>query len=321
MCARFSGGTPSSEGGERFPIQTVEQLTGVNKELLRMWERRYGFPAPERTAKGDRLYSPGEVAKLRLMRRLIGDGHRPGKLAAMGTMELEGLCVPGIQGSRHILVRALEAELVGVLGVMTPEQLTVYLQDQLNSRGLYSFIIDFMQLANVIVGDAWMKGLITVQQEHAYSDAVTAVVRQGMQSLRPGIYQPRVMLATVPDELHTLGLLMVEALLRLDGIDVLNAGGEMTVPALVTAAARHEIDVVALSFSASFPGSKAVMQLEELRFRLPSGIRIWAGGDGITSRRRSVEGVDIIKDLDGVRLSTVRWRQEHLPRAVTADPR
>ena len=31
-----------------LPINAVERETGITKELLRMWERRYGFPSPER---------------------------------------------------------------------------------------------------------------------------------------------------------------------------------------------------------------------------------------------------------------------------------
>ena len=35
-----------------LPINAVERETGITKELLRMWERRYGFPAPQRDARG-----------------------------------------------------------------------------------------------------------------------------------------------------------------------------------------------------------------------------------------------------------------------------
>ncbi len=31
-----------------FNIAAVERDTGLSKDVLRVWERRYGFPAPER---------------------------------------------------------------------------------------------------------------------------------------------------------------------------------------------------------------------------------------------------------------------------------
>lgn len=305
---------PSDQSGdtgsaEFFSIQDVERETGITKELLRMWERRYGFPAPSRNSKGDRVYPRDQVAKLRLMRRLVNNGYRPAKLSALEPSALEALCVVGGAGSRHVRVDELASGLLAALRPDSAEVLENYLAELLSRRGLYSFIMDFMSFANVIVGDAWMKGEITVAQEHRYSDAVIRLVGQSLKTVQSGVHKPRILLATLPEEQHTLGLLMVEALLRLDGMDVLNLGAEVPVQSLVDAVSRCDADVVALSFSASFPGSKAVQQLENLRFRLPLEIDIWVGGQGIVSTRRSVENVEVIKQLDGVRLRTVRWRQ------------
>ena len=52
------------------PIQMAEQLSGIGKDLLRMWERRYGFPMPLRDARGDRVYTSEQIEKLRLLRQL-----------------------------------------------------------------------------------------------------------------------------------------------------------------------------------------------------------------------------------------------------------
>ena len=39
-------------------IRVVERETGLSKDVLRIWEKRYGFPLPERTELGERLYDP-----------------------------------------------------------------------------------------------------------------------------------------------------------------------------------------------------------------------------------------------------------------------
>ncbi|RYD60733.1 MAG: MerR family transcriptional regulator, partial [Verrucomicrobiaceae bacterium] len=52
-------------------IAAVERDTGISKETLRVWERRYGFPAPERDASGERLYPSEQVQRLRLVKRLL----------------------------------------------------------------------------------------------------------------------------------------------------------------------------------------------------------------------------------------------------------
>ena len=51
--------------GNGLGIGEVVARTGVAEATLRMWERRYGFPAPHRLASGHRRYSEPEVELIR----------------------------------------------------------------------------------------------------------------------------------------------------------------------------------------------------------------------------------------------------------------
>ena len=66
-----------------FNIAAVERDTGLSKDVLRMWERRYGFPVPDRDSNGERCYPTEQVERLRVIKRLMDSGYRPGKLLAM----------------------------------------------------------------------------------------------------------------------------------------------------------------------------------------------------------------------------------------------
>src|SRR5215203_3769548 len=46
-------------------IREVAEQTGLAAGTIRMWEQRYGFPVPQRTPAGYRLYSPEDVDTLR----------------------------------------------------------------------------------------------------------------------------------------------------------------------------------------------------------------------------------------------------------------
>ena len=46
-------------------IKDVAEQTGIAAGTIRMWEQRYGFPAPERTASGYRRYGEDDVEALR----------------------------------------------------------------------------------------------------------------------------------------------------------------------------------------------------------------------------------------------------------------
>jgi DNA-binding transcriptional MerR regulator len=46
-------------------IKDVAERTGLGIGTVRMWEQRYGFPSPRRTASGYRRYTAGDVEVLR----------------------------------------------------------------------------------------------------------------------------------------------------------------------------------------------------------------------------------------------------------------
>jgi DNA-binding transcriptional MerR regulator/methylmalonyl-CoA mutase cobalamin-binding subunit len=293
-----------------LPIHAVERETGVSKELLRMWERRYGFPAPARDAQGDRIYPPEQVTKLRLLRRLLDHGFRPGKIIEMPTAELEKLLRARYSKSLESAPE-LERELIGMLRNGDAHQVREYLSHQMVRMGLQAFILEFLQYANTIVGDAWMRGIIEVHEEHLYTEQVQSLIRTAITGLRTAAAAPRVMLTTPPGENHTLGILMTEAMLRLDSIDAVCFGAVMPVRDIVQAAQKHRMDIVALSFSASYPSSRAIDFLEELRFRLPLSMAIWAGGGALQSGKRMVDGVEQFQDLGSIRKGVESWRQRH----------
>jgi hypothetical protein len=66
--------------GELVPIDVVERETSLSKDVLRAWERRYGFPTPQRDARGRRAYPREQVQRLLQIKRLVEHGFRPGKL-------------------------------------------------------------------------------------------------------------------------------------------------------------------------------------------------------------------------------------------------
>ena len=72
-------------------IAAVERDTGLSKDTLRVWERRYGFPTPERDASGERSYAFEQVARLRTIKRLLDIGHRPGRIVPLAPEDLERL--------------------------------------------------------------------------------------------------------------------------------------------------------------------------------------------------------------------------------------
>ena len=55
-------------------IKEVAERTGIAAATIRMWEQRYGFPEPERTPSGYRMYSEQDVDALRRVSTLRDTG-------------------------------------------------------------------------------------------------------------------------------------------------------------------------------------------------------------------------------------------------------
>ena len=77
--------------GQTWSIAEVERETGLGKDTLRVWERRYGFPVPMRDKLGERVYPDEQVQRLRLLKRLLDAGHRPGKVVPLPAERLQAL--------------------------------------------------------------------------------------------------------------------------------------------------------------------------------------------------------------------------------------
>jgi methanogenic corrinoid protein MtbC1 len=109
-----------------------------------------------------------------------------------------------------------------------------------------------------------------------------------------------VLVTTPSGELHTLGILMVEAVVSIYGGFCLSLGAQTPVDEIVSTIRHHRIEIAGLSFSASFPKRKIAPVLKELRGLVPKEIELWAGGAGTNALDRKPHGVRVMPTLQGV---------------------
>jgi len=296
-----------------FNIAAVERDTGLSKDVLRVWERRYGFPVPERDGNGERVYPAAQVERLRLIKRLMDQGHRPGKLLATPEEEL-GLLLPRRSSpSRAAAPGADNAALEELLLLIKQHDAVGYvsaLQQRLSREGLQRFVQDIVAPLTGRVGEAWEDGRFEVFEEHLFTELTKRVLRQAIAGLSGGRASPRVLLTSVPDEQHILGLLMIEALLALEGAECIPLGTQMPLLEISRAAEAHRADIVALSFSIAFPPRRIPPLLQQLRELLSKETELWVGGSGV-SRVTPPAGVYRLNNLEHGVKALAEWRSEH----------
>ena len=291
-----------------IPISAVERETGLSKDTLRMWERRYGFPLPSRDEYGDRLYPQQQVDKLRLIRRLMDQGFRPGRIIAEPYQALlalsNGLSSPQVDDEIDFL-----HDLLTLVGEHRVPELRTALQGRIQNMGLRRFILDLAAPLTRAVGEAWFRGELAVFEEHLFTEVMQNLLRKWIGEARNAEQRaPRILLTTFPGELHGLGLLMAEALMTMDGADCLAFGIQMPIGDIVRAASAHQVDVVTLSFSPAYPRTRTADGLAELRQVLPSSVEIWVGGGGVNRLKRVPDLVEVVRELADVSTAIGQWR-------------
>lgn len=294
---------------KKLPIGLVERESGVAKDTLRVWERRYGFPIPHRDQNGDRCYDLDQVEKLKLIKRLLDRGHRPAKLVTMSAADLSGLLQDNSQEEEET-DSTLAAQVIGLLQAADQAELVAVLTQKLASGGLMSFVADELAPMNGSIGRAWAQGRISVAQEHLYSEVIQKILRAYLLNLSAHQGRPRVLLATLPGEQHGLGLLMVESVITATGALPISLGTEVPLDEIAAAARSHRCDAAAISFSRARKPSFVTQGVKALREQLLPGQELWIGGEGAAWLRHPLDGVVHLPDLRSVQGRLLSWKRK-----------
>ena len=295
---------------DALAIADVERETGLSKDTLRVWERRYGFPSPLRDACDERLYPPEQVERLRLLARLVGGGQRPNRVVHLPLHELKALAQrPAIAETTPVITPELQA-LLAILQQHDAGELRRALHGALLRQGLALFVTQTVAPMNVLVGEAWTRGELQVFEEHIYTESVIAVLRAALGGLGipPQGRRPRVLLTTLPQEPHALGLLMAEVMLTLKNCDCTSLGTQTPLDEIVRAAPANDADVVGLSVSPAFNTQLLLRNVRVLRQRLPPSIALWVGGSHPASKRLALDGVSRVESLTDIAALLTPWQ-------------
>jgi MerR family transcriptional regulator, light-induced transcriptional regulator len=326
--------TPGSKKGAALTrsISDVERETGLGKDTLRVWERRYGFPVPLRDALGERAYPQAQVQRLRLIKRLMDAGFRPGKVVALAPKDLLALLSNTSsaqvgarpKGKRDLVLSSSPDPKVHPLEDAAPwlqwlaqdqtDMIRQALQKKIKVHGLLTVVNAWVAPLCKLVGESWMRGDISVYQEHLFTEMLQSLLREAIAAVdaRKSARKspPRVLLTTTPGEQHGLGLLMAECHFALSSCTRFMLGTSTPLVDIVQAVQQLRIDVLALSFSAYATRRDVVENLQNLRAQLPTSVQIWVGGGGAAAHNRELPaGVLLLRQSADVAPSIRGWKQ------------
>jgi MerR family transcriptional regulator, light-induced transcriptional regulator len=72
-----------------YTIGAAARLSGVSREKIRIWERRYDAVKPRRDSNNRRFYSRADIERLILIRSLVDSGHGVSSVASLSAAKLK----------------------------------------------------------------------------------------------------------------------------------------------------------------------------------------------------------------------------------------
>lgn len=293
--------TAAAEAPRGYSIRVASRLTGVSSDTLRMWERRYGFPKPVRNESQVRVYTDADIERLVLVSRALKAGFRSGEVIHRGIEELRALLVSSARAESDDRRTPTIESLLGRLTADDPEGLRDELRRSVALLGPKQFLTDVAAPLVEHVGTAWAAGQIAVRHEHLVSEILSSKLRLLLSAYDDRGAAPVVLLATLSDEQHGLGLDMVALYLALAGATPRLLGVNTPPDQIAEAAIALRADVVGVSVSEASDLAVTEVQLQHVLSDLPKAMEVWVGGKNarkLSVRDARVRQVITWQDLD-----------------------
>ena len=244
-------------------VAAAARRLGVAPPTLRTWDRRYGLGPTGHAAGSHRRYTPADLRRLDLVRRLTLDGVSTGDAARLalggtavsdttdGAAHQGGASGTGDDAPRrpaHVqLVEAAPAPTGPAVTVASLERVAraldgahvaSVLRSELARRGVVATWQDVLLPVLVGVGERWERTGHGVEVEHLVSEAAAGVLREHARREHVPPSPRSVLLACAPEEQHSLVLFALAAALAERRIPSRMLGASVPVDALAAAVRR-----------------------------------------------------------------------------------
>jgi DNA-binding transcriptional MerR regulator/methylmalonyl-CoA mutase cobalamin-binding subunit len=282
-------------------IHRVAKLTSLSKDVIRVWERRFGLLKPTRGANRYRNYSDEDVSLLRYLKEQLNAGGSIGELSKLGREELltrARASAPQISFVDNTFTRLLRE----LLSTLNPFDRVIF-EKRLNGavavvpfeEALHGILLPLQEQ----VGQLWHENHIDVAIEHYVTKHIQQKIFSAMNQLPVTEFGAKVVVACPPGEEHDIAALTVAYRCRVRGCRVYYLGANVPVASLANLCGKVEPDLTIMSFPLAFSEVNATELVQALTYEVVPVSRLAVGGHGALAMRDVFERshIEVLEDF------------------------
>jgi MerR family transcriptional regulator, light-induced transcriptional regulator len=260
-----------------YTIRELENLSGIKAHTIRIWEKRYGLIAPQRTSTNIRTYCDSELKKLLNISILNRNGLKISKIARLSSEEIVRKINQYTQdlSSTENQIESLSIAMID-LDEFKFEQVLARAVIQFGfeeavTKVLYPFLVK--------IGLMWQTGSVNPVQEHFITNLVR---RKFFVALDGLVAQERsgmpVFVFFLPEgEMHEIGLLFSCFLAKRRGFKTVYLGQSLPLNDLSEIVRMREVNYLFTTMISSYNGHHLTNYLETLSERFMNKIVFISG--------------------------------------------
>lgn len=212
----------------KFTIKDLENLSGIKAHTIRIWEQRYSFLKPQRTATNIRYYSNQELKMLLNISLLNKYGFKISHINRMTNDELreKTLTLTNGEAQQERIVNDLIQHMVDLDLDAFEHVLDQFIAAKGIEKAVTYIIFPFLER----IGILWLTDHINPAQEHIITNIIRQKIIVGIDSIiTPFASNTKVLLFLPENEHHELGLLFLAYLLKSRGIRTIYLGANVPI--------------------------------------------------------------------------------------------
>jgi len=296
-----------------YSIKDLEHLSGIKAHTLRIWEQRYGLIDPKRTDTNIRFYDQEDLKLVLNVSLLKDNGYKISKIAEMSLPELQA-AVLKVADKANSFADQIYGLTLAMIDLDEQRFEKIISSNTLKigfERTMLNIIYPFLSK----IGIMWMTDAINPAQEHFISN----LIRQKVIVAIDGQYETfdekakKYMLFLPEGELHELGLLFANYLIRTKGNKVIYLGQNMPFHDLSMVYKVYEPDYLLTILTSRDKSRNATEYLSALSEKFPNSSILVSGNQVIGQDLDLPENVVQIANP----LNLLRFIEEHQPESVS----